>query len=251
MSLHNARVAQRFNQAAETYNQHARVQGQMAERLVQRLLTHAGNSFAHVFEIGCGTGLLTQQAFAHLRLGRYVANDLVPACGKRVQHYVSPKIEFLPGAIETLPQLPQVDLVLSNATLHWVKTVPALLVRLGEAVIPGGWLALTTFGPDNFCELNRLVTLPLNYPTRAAWQEWLEPHWEIVRAEEWHETLHFPTPLDVFRHFRVTGVNSLTAPRLSKTQWQALLEDYRRTSEETQGIPLTYHPMLWLARRRE
>jgi malonyl-CoA O-methyltransferase len=221
----------------------------MAERLMQALLSTAGTSFPRVFEIGCGTGLLTRQAFTRLTMEHYIANDLVPACGERVQRNISPTIEFIPGAVECLPQLPEVDLVLSNATLHWIRPLAELLQRLADAVKPGGWLAITTFGPDNFKELNLLLELPLAYPTHEAWQVWLKPNWEIVQAEVWRDTLYFFTPLDVFRHFRATGVNSLTAPRLSKTQWQKLLEQYGRETVEAQGIPLTYHPMLWLARR--
>ena len=78
----------------------------------------------------------------------------------------------------------------------------------------------------------------------------LEPDFEIRLASEASAVLTFVHPLEVFRHLKHTGVNSLGDSHWSRSRWQKLAAAYRAAFPHAEGVTLTYHPLMLLARRR-
>lgn len=69
-----------------------------------------------------------------------------------------PQISRLAGAMDTLPLTNQsVDLVWSNAALHWLDHLPAAFQEFNRVLRVGGLFMFSSFGPDTLKEL-RLAT---------------------------------------------------------------------------------------------
>ena len=58
-------IKQRFCRKLDSYNENARIQKQMAEKLINNFLPKK-TKYQKVLEIGCGTGLLTEYAVNNL-----------------------------------------------------------------------------------------------------------------------------------------------------------------------------------------
>ncbi len=94
-----------------------------------------------VVDLGCGTGELT--ALAHRELGarETLGIDASPAMIARAAAHAGGGVSFALGDAGAF-RAEGLDLVLSNAALHWVPGHEALLPRLAACLAPGGQLAI-------------------------------------------------------------------------------------------------------------
>jgi trans-aconitate 2-methyltransferase len=119
---------------------------------------------ARVVDLGCGTGdltatLLDRWPAAHVRGVDSSPAMLAEAAGRAVPG----RLSFALGAIEDWQPERPVDVLVSNAALHWVPDHRALLVRLVEALAPAGWLAVqmpANFDSPTHTELRALAGSP-------------------------------------------------------------------------------------------
>jgi trans-aconitate 2-methyltransferase len=95
-----------------------------------------------VADLGCGTGELT--AAAHERLGarRTIGVDSSPTMLAKATEHPTLGLEFAEGDIGTFSSADPLDVVLSNAALHWVPDHPAVLARWTAALGEAGQLAV-------------------------------------------------------------------------------------------------------------
>ncbi len=98
-------------------------------------------------DLGCGTGELTAALHAALGTAQTTGIDSSTAMLDRSRALEGPGLSFQAGDIGTW-QGPPVDLVLANASLHWIPDHPALLARVRRGIAPGGQLAFQV--PANF-----------------------------------------------------------------------------------------------------
>lgn len=101
-----------------------------------------------VVDAGCGPGNSTEVLLARFPAARVRAFDSDPAM-------VSAARARLPGAVDVsvadvtrLPLAEPVDVIFSNAVLHWVDDHASLFPALAERILPGGTLAVQM--PRNF-----------------------------------------------------------------------------------------------------
>jgi trans-aconitate 2-methyltransferase len=100
-----------------------------------------------VVDLGCGTGELTGELHARLQARETLGVDSSAAMlakGGEVAAKATPETElrFEQGRIEDWEPKAPVDLVFSNAALHWVEGHESLFARLKRALAPGGQLAV-------------------------------------------------------------------------------------------------------------
>ena len=72
-------VRKRFGKNWLSYNQHASVQREICQKLAGFLATNELTDFDSLLEVGCGSGLLTNEILKIAKLREYYANDLVCA----------------------------------------------------------------------------------------------------------------------------------------------------------------------------
>ncbi|PTN36994.1 pimeloyl-ACP methyl esterase BioG family protein [Desulfonatronum sp. SC1] len=248
------RIARCFARSGDTYPAAAVQQSAMADTLLDALRTACPvGRYRQVLELGCGTGTLTHRLLNRHRLQTLHLNDITAQCERTAQQArrIAPAcdIRSCPGDMEYIPLPGGNDLVISNAVLHWAADPPALLQRLGATLRPGGILATATYGPRNYREIARLTGLTLCYWTLDDWRKALAVRYEILDAAESIRTFHFPRGLDVLRHMRRTGVNALGDAAWTAGRTARLCRDYDRAYNTANGVPLTYHPLIIIARK--
>ena len=64
-------------------------------------------------------------------------------------------------------------------------------------------------------------------------------------------TLHFPTPADVLRHLKRTGVNGLSRRKWTRKDLSDFCRTYSELFGTAGGCTLTYHPVFVLARKQQ
>lgn len=242
-----ARVQRSFRRGFATYDDSALVQKLIARGLARRLLHHAADArFARVFEAGYGTGQLTRIMLQRLPIETLWLNDLAAA-----PLPFAPQADYRPGDIEALPLPDDLDLAVSASMIQWISDPRALVRRLCASVRPGGWIALSGFGPDHFPELQTLgsqAAAPSLLPLEAM-ADLLPPGWTVHEAGSCSRPMWFTSPREVLRHLRDTGVNGRASRPWTRRDLDAFCQTYDQSFGQSGRVPLTYQPVWLIARR--
>lgn len=244
-------VAQRFAKAHHSYADAAVVQAGICTRLVQMLGEQACEShFARTLEIGCGAGGLTHQFLANFTTDTLYLNDLYDDVVYNNLTISPEKCQFLIGDINTLPLPDTLDLVLSASALQWIYPLDRLLDRLAQALKTNGLLAIGSFAQQNLWQMRTLTGVGLDYYTTDALAELVERSgFEILSLIDYLEMLHFKTPRAVLKHLQATGVTGGAQFVWTKATLEKFYDKYQSLAEDA-GVPLTYHPVLMIARKK-
>lgn len=247
--INKALVSRRFAGSIDSYPANAVVQGETAHGLIAALKAEFGSSFDAVFEVGCGTGLLTALIARELQYRKLTVNDLVPDCRSSIAKITN--CEFIAGDIETIAELPRpVDLVISNATFQWLTSPEAAFARFAGILPSGGVLAFSTFGPENLREIAAITGHSLVYRSIPDIRKMLTADFEIKAIAEQSRSMVFNAPLEVLEHLRKTGVTGVSNKIWTKSVLKNFINGYIDRYSVTGGVVLTYHPILVIAVKR-
>lgn len=248
------RIRQSFRRGLQSYHRNASVQADIAARLSQMLQEQgAPGRFGAALEFGCGTGHLTRQLLQRFDIGSLVLNDLVPeaALGLKELQPAPPQARFECGPIESLALPQDLDLIASASTVQWIPDLPALTAQLAAHLKPGGWLALSGFGRRQFHELAALgsgAAAP-SYLDAADWPAVLPEGVEILAVEQAPAVLEFGSAVALLKHLRQTGVNGQARQNWSRRRLQEFEAAYQARFGRGGQLPLTYDPVLLVARK--
>ncbi|CAG37274.1 methyltransferase domain-containing protein [Desulfotalea psychrophila] len=246
------KVARCFAESAESYDQQALVQRDAAHHLV-RLVTEGGRPFpARVLEIGCGTGILTEQYTSVCPPETLYLNDLSEALCQKASRRVSPAVAHLiplPGDGERLVLPKNIDLCISSSCLQWFTDLEGFFRRIGECLLPGGRLAIALCGQGTMAEVRELTGRGLDYCSPVKLADMLSPHLRIDHLEERQSKLFFPSVWAILRHIRQTGVGAAPGPQLTVGTLRQFERDYRDRYGCKRGLPVTYSNIFVVATR--
>jgi malonyl-CoA O-methyltransferase len=223
-------VRDRFRKCFRQAGNAGIIQPRMAERLVDLLLRYCPErSYGNVLEIGCGTASLAPELLKHVSIDNWVANDIVPlaedlykAVGKLpLKHY-----SFLHGDMEHVDFPGEQDLIVSNAAIQWATSFADLFEHLVQKLSRGGVLAFSTFGPENLREVSELTGLSLNYVESSTYASLMPDRGEILCVEDEPAVVEFDSAVDVLRHLKQTGVNSLARRAWTPGDLRSFSEEY-------------------------
>lgn len=242
------RIARQFARSATTYHRRAVVQRMVAERLAHRL--PQGEPFAHAFEWGAGTGLLTGLVDERCRVDRWTVNDLSPLLLDEIAPVRSGQMEKQVGDGSQLSfAFSDYDLWLSSSALQWLPQPMEFLLRVLRDLSLGCRVLVSTFGPGNLEEVRSLTGQGLTYPSMTDWQSALKSL-PLSSCELFEERIpiHFPSAREVLRHLKETGVTALpdSSERMrTRQQIITFAEQYEKhfTELNPPGVRLTYHPI--------
>ncbi len=132
-----------------------------------------------VFDLGCGPGNLTREIAARWPEAQVVGVDSsIEMISKAKADFG--EIEFEVGDIETWTPEHEVDLIFSNATLHWLDHHGRLFPRLFDFLRPGGVLAVQM--PNNWSAPTH--TVPKDILADSRWPEEVRHLLPIDRVDE-------------------------------------------------------------------
>jgi trans-aconitate 2-methyltransferase len=95
-----------------------------------------------IVDLGCGTGELTRAMHESLHARETLGVDSSDAMLAKATPLAGHGLRFTKGDLATFTAEGPVDLILSNAAIHWVTDHPRLLARLAAQLGPGGQLAV-------------------------------------------------------------------------------------------------------------
>jgi SAM-dependent methyltransferase len=126
---------------AASYDRNARFVSDLGAPVVELLAPRAGET---ILDLGCGDGALTERiAAAGARVvGADASPELVAAARAR-----GLDARVLDG--RRLPFQAEFDAVFTNAALHWMRDLPAVLASVARALVPGGRFAGECGGHGN------------------------------------------------------------------------------------------------------
>ncbi len=239
-------ITQRFARSLKTYPANAPVQQQIAGILLDELIDVAGCEYENIVEVGCGAGLLTQMIEKQLNYQKLFLNDLVPQCQQLAASIEAS--EFIPGDIEQLPYInDDIDLLISSSTFQWLGHLEKTLAKFARWLGPGGILAFSTFGPDNFKEIAQLTGKALHYPDANQLKKMLEKNFEVLTCYEKHYYCQFPDGRAVLEHLKKTGVAAISSQPWTRGDLKRFNDDYIRNFSQDDKVMLTYHPLIVIA----
>jgi malonyl-ACP O-methyltransferase BioC/dethiobiotin synthase len=246
-------IAQRFGAARATYEQAATVQREVATKMVALIAEHIRprTSLKRLAEVGCGTGTYSRLLYRYLQPDLLLLNDLCPQMAASVATD-NPAIQFVAGDAEQLELPKSLDLITSCSTLQWFEHPRRFFERSLSALREGGYLAISTFGPQNMQEIRALTGKGLTYFSIPELKEMLPPDFKVVHASHEVITLKFASPLDVLKHLKAMGVTGLEPCVWTRARLEAFCRDYQAHFQTPDGkCTLTYHPLYLIARRKQ
>ena len=243
MQLNTKSIKNHFEKSMDKYNENAIVQTNLAKKLATET-SHFQSEYNSILELGCGTGILTQNIKENFSFENYYANDLTEKSKKYVDKII-PHNQFIHGNAIKIKPPKKVDLIISNAMFQWFSNFDEIAKHCQTLLNKDGILAFTTFGTQNFSEIKDLTGLTLKYISTDEIVQKLTPDYDVLHTEEYLQILNFKTPLELLAHLKNTGVNSLATRTWTIKEVKVFCEKYLQKYNSAQ---LTYNPIIIIAK---
>lgn len=257
-------MTRHFSRQAGTYDEYARVQKEMAEKLLEMVGKEgfATSKPLKIMDIGCGTGFFTQKLCETFPQAQITAVDIAPGMIEVVRRKLTVKnLEFWCEDIEEAVIPHCYDLIVSNAAFQWFNFMGKTLGKLYQSLSPGGVLCFSTFGPLTFTELHQSHRKAQRETGRESptgpgqsfyslsdllslCKEWLSGEAPLVAGEELITREYFDAVKMFLASVKRIGANNSNGinwvnPSLTKR----MIEIYERDFNDQGRIPATYHSL--------
>lgn len=242
---------------AASYDQVATVQQAWGLALLERIDLQGDET---MMDAGCGTGSLAESLLqTHPRL-RVIAVDHDPNMVRAAKKRLAPhgaRQSVHQADLQDLPPLGPVDLIYSNATLHWVRDLDAACRGFSENMRPGGRL-FAQFGTEGNLQTVRRIaertlaetpysieldedSKPWHYHSETTTRRALEHHGLRPRRIERHDApVEFPDD-ETWRRFLRTVTLRHYLTRLESEAGERFISDCMEAAEkEGMGRRLDY-----------
>jgi len=157
-------VRRAFGGARDSYDEHAELQREIADRLLQHL-EFTKIAPKRILDIGCGTGYFTRLLAGKFKKAEITAADIseqmvlctrerhamrLPWHGKR--HHITADGGHLPFRDGSF------DLVTSNLAMQWLPDPQQMMREMRRVLAPGGLMLFSTFGRRTLTELRQSLS---------------------------------------------------------------------------------------------
>ncbi len=254
MPASKQRVRESFERAATSYDDAADLQRQVCDHLLADF--DPDPEPANIVDAGCGTGYGARLLRSRWPATHLTAIDFAPA----MLAYARSEADFcLAADIEALPCHDEsFSLWWSSLTVQWCAA-DKVFAEARRVLRPGGWLALSTLGPDTFAELREAFsgidryrhTLTFSAPALIG-EALAEAGFTDVRLHRRMISLHYPNLKALLRAVKDIGANSVgdgaRAGLFGRGAWQQVQVAYERYRTPA-GLPARYDVILAYARK--
>lgn len=239
-----SQIRSAFNKAADSYNDYAFLQKEIALRLDQKLnvITTQVNV---VLDLGAGTGLLTQKLSNRFPKSQIICLDFAQNAlqNNQVKHKVCADTHYLPIRNNSI------DIIVSNLMLQWCGDLKQIFGECHRVLKNDGLLLFSTFGVDTLKELrkswsvvdgqthvNQFIDMH-DIGDQLLQNGFLSPVMEMERM-----TLTYQNVTDLFRELKAIGAQNVEnrSPSLTgKGKFQRMTEMYE-VYRKNGKLPATY-----------
>ena len=250
-------IKRRFTKSLGTYHQKALTQRHIANRVAQMAFDSLPEQSDRIFEIGYGTGLLTEELIARFEVKKLFLNDLVEYFPINIKQLISeknvvPSIDFVIGDVEKIDFPEDLNAVISSSTVQWLDDKLNFIKKSHTALKPNGMLIFNTFGPNNLAEVKELTGQGLNYLTIGDWKHWMDIYFDDVRIIQETILTPFDSPKELLQHLRLTCVTGTIADfKWTKSSFLDFQEKYYQQYAEKGKVNLTWDVIYVKGRKKQ
>lgn len=208
-----------------------------------------GMIVGNVIEAGCGKfGTLTRKWYhrthpcAKIRLWDIVHSDT---------GQYAPRADFEKCDAEVRMKRQPSDsagFIFSSSCIQWFNSPREFLKECCRVLVPGGFLAVSSFVNDNLSELVSVTGKGLQLPTMKGWRNIIPPGMELLACENRSYRLSFESPRQILEYLRDMGVNGVNYGKSPAAIARKVLAGYPR-DPETDLCMLTFEPVYIILRK--
>jgi len=207
-------IADYFNRACNTYDNHCDLQTTVGKKLITYLQTYI-NHTGSIIDIGCGTGITTKKLADSILYQQFhaidLANDLLLKANKRLANY---SIRIYQANFDHLTYSPyRFDIIFSNMSLHWSEDLFLTLAQLNQLIHPSGLLIFTIPLDGTFTELNNHFEVNKFYSAKKIITGLTNAGYRIIAQQEETISSTFNTTLETLRSIKLIGANHTIAKK--------------------------------------
>ncbi|MDM8546054.1 malonyl-ACP O-methyltransferase BioC [Candidatus Venteria ishoeyi] len=244
-----------FNRAASHYQGAAKLQQEIAQRLLARLAADTTLQPQWILDMGCGTGMLTRGLAELYPKAHIVALDIAPSmlseARKQSPRWFSRQLFCAADAAELPFKADNFDLVVSNLMLQWCPDFLQVFNEVARILSPQGHFLFSSFGPDTLTELraswasvddkphvNQFIDLhALGDALQQAGLQ--QPVMDVDRI-----TMTFDDALALMRNLKTIGAHNVAHERrrglLGKAKLQRVIQAYESYRQSDGRLPASY-----------
>lgn len=249
----NNEICNAFNTHARTYEQAAKIDHEIGERLFERLQYLKINP-RYILDLGCGPGRYSAALKKYYPNAKIVGLDLAFMMLNQAQSRQGwfRKWSLVNGDMMHMPFSDGLfDLVFANQVIHWGPSLPKLMAELNRVMNTNACLMFSTLGPDTFFELKKAWSQADSYAHTFDFADMhdlgdilLSEHFEdpVVDMEKLH--VHYPSLSKLLHALRAQGVRNTNSGRnpglTGKKSWQIFASAMDALRIPEGKYPLTY-----------
>ena len=255
-------IEKRFSDSATTYDAYAQVQKFACDSLSGLISSSdAVNANGPIMEIGCGTGLLSEnltKLFPNHHLSFLdISQSMITHTKSRLETIIKPESakmtfhiadgEAFFSAAETMTQHQKYSTIVSSFTFQWFNKLEQTTTKIIEHLGSGGRLFFSMPSEGSFVEWEAMST-ELNLPFTANPLPKVDLFFSIAKkldcqldVRELYFTERYANSLDFFISLKNIGANTSTRPpedSLSTTQLRHLVKHWNKRTKNR--ITVTY-----------
>lgn len=139
----------------------------------------------HVLDLGCGDGRVTNAVAADVPFGSVIGVDMSPSMITAAKRHAPANCSYLCMDLTSISWVNCFDIILSNASLHWVDGHEELLSRVYRALRPGGRVYITFPGEGNSANFIEAVKDAMNGPAYAPYFSGFRWPWYMPSRDDY------------------------------------------------------------------
>ena len=246
-------ICNAFNAHALEYEQSAKVQLEIGQRLFERL-HYLKIKPRYVLDLGCGPGVFLRQLKKHYPKAQIVGLDLALNMLKQAKSKQTwrQKWSLINADMTALPfPAGLFDLVFANQVIHWSNPLSSVMSELNRVMAQDGCLMFSTLGPDTFLELRQAFSHADKHSHVNEFADmhdvgdclqglyFVDPVVDMERL-----TAHYASLPDLLQALKAQGVRNMNPGRnrglTGKHAWRDFEKAMTTQSTVSGKFPLTY-----------
>jgi malonyl-CoA O-methyltransferase len=217
-------IAEKFNQAALTYDHHANIQARAGFALINHILS-IKRYFPNVLDAGCGTGLTSRALASSINYESFLAIDTAEAALQRAAESAG-NISYLPFNYNDITTAASYDLIFSNLALHWSHSLTQTLIILHHALTNKGLLAFSIPLHGTFSEISDCFSTHEFISMTSATALIYQSGYKLRHASQLVYTETFPDTLTALRSIKLTGTSHVRHRRQKSLRSKTCLKQH-------------------------
>ena len=261
--LNSSSIEQNFSKKVKYYDTHANIQKIMANELFN-LIKSSKKYYGIIFEIGCGTGLLTEY-LVKIRPKLLIVNDISSKMLEILKEKISfNNIIYINFNFLEINNIIKSDLICSNAVFQWIFDLDSLFSKINTFLNNGGTLAFSTFIDGTFKELDKAFNEAylskgitpkkhtLHFYYKEEIKDFLFKHnFNILEFFSYEYKMFYKTPIDFLKSVHNIGAILNNEKKVGYTIMKKMLDSYKKlfTTNNENKVYATYDILFCVAQK--